>query len=88
MPAKCDKLGLDVERDAVQRHPARDADADGGDLVLVAAALVRPPHPDADAVLAPLAADVEGRQRPDQPFLERGDIGRTSGVRRLRSSIA
>ena len=36
-------------------------------------ALVRAPHPDADAVVAPLAAHLEGRERADDPFLERGD---------------
>ena len=69
------QVRLDVERDAVQRHPLAHADADGGDLVLVAVALVRPAHPDADAVVAPLAAHVEGRKRADDPFLQRGDEG-------------
>ena len=36
-------------------------------------ALVRPAHPDADAVLAPLAAHVEGGERADDPFLQRRD---------------
>ena len=36
-------------------------------------ALVGPPNPDADPVLAPLAGDVERRQGADDPFLERGD---------------
>ena len=57
----------------MQRHPALDADADRGDLVLVAVALVRPPHPHADAVAAPLAAHVESGERADDPFLEGGD---------------
>ena len=65
------QLRLDVDGDAVQRDPALHADADRGDLVLVAVALVGPPHPDADAVVAPLAVDVEGRERADDPFLER-----------------
>ncbi len=73
MPEKCDKLRLDVERKSVQRHPALDADADGRDLVLESVALVRPPHPHADAVVAPLAAHVEGGQRADDPFLDGGD---------------
>ena len=41
--------------------------------ILSSAALVGPAHPDADLVLAPLAADREGRERGDQPALERGD---------------
>ena len=67
------QVRLDVERKAVQRHPALDADADGGDLVLVSLALVRPPHPHADAVVAPLAAHVESGERADDPFLDGGD---------------
>ena len=73
MPEKCESSGSTLMRDAVQRHPVLHADADGGDLVLEACALVRPPHPDADAVLAPLAAHVEGGKRADDPFLQRGD---------------
>src|SRR3990172_11021147 len=30
------EIRIDVERDAVKRHPASDADADGGDLVRAA----------------------------------------------------
>jgi len=67
------EVGIDVDRQAVQRHPLLHTDADGGDLVLVAVALVGPAHPDADAVFAPLAAHVEGGQRADDPFLQRGD---------------
>ncbi len=70
---KMREVRLHIERHAVQRDPLRHADADGGDLVLEAFAFVRPAHPDADAVLAPLAAHVEGGQRPDDPFLQRGD---------------
>ena len=75
MAWKCVELRLDIDRDAVERHPAPQPDADGGDLVLKAGALVRPRDPDADAVLAPFAANIEGRQRPDDPFLEARDIG-------------
>ena len=56
-----------------RRHPALQPDADRRDLVLAAGALVRPAHPDADPVLAPLAAHVERRQRADDPFLQRRD---------------
>ncbi len=71
---KMREVGIDVERHAVQRDPMRDADADGGDLVLVAFAFFRPAHPDADAVLAPLAAHVEAAKRADDPFLQRGHV--------------
>ena len=67
------KLRLDIEREAVQRHPALDANADGRDLVLESVALVRPPHPYPDAVVAPLAAHIEGGQRADDPFFDGGD---------------
>src|SRR5207253_9945524 len=53
------EIAVDVERDPVQRHPALDPDADGRDLVLVLGAFVLPLHPHADAIFAPLAADVE-----------------------------
>ena len=69
------QVGLDIDRDAVERHPAPQPHADGGDLVLTVRALVRPAHPDADPVLAPFAAHVEGRQCPDDPLLEAGHIG-------------
>src|ERR1700739_2300942 len=69
------QLRLNIERDAVERHPALQPDANGRDLVLEAVTLVRPLHPDADAVLAPLAADVEGEEGADDPFLEACDIG-------------
>src|SRR5271169_1795365 len=69
------QVGIDVDRDALKRHPAPQPHADGGDLVLEAVALVRPGHPDADAVLTPLPPDIEGRERPDDPLLEACDIG-------------
>ena len=46
------EIGRDVERNAVEGHPARDPDADRRDLVLAARALVGPPHPDADPARA------------------------------------
>src|SRR5580704_9662671 len=67
------KLRLDVERKAVQRHPALDADADGRDLVLASVTLVRPPYPHPDAVVTPFAAHVESGERADEPFLDGGD---------------
>src|ERR1700704_3408862 len=69
------KVGLHIDGDAVERHPAPQPHTDGGDLVFAPKTLVRPVHPDADAVLAALAPHVEGRQRPDDPFLEAADIG-------------
>src|SRR3981081_779926 len=69
------EVRLDVDGDAVERDPAPQPYADGGDLVFEAWALVRPADPDADAILAPLAAHVEGGQRPDDPFLETSHIG-------------
>src|SRR4029077_16069621 len=56
---------------AVQADPALEPDADRRDLVLVTGAALRPRHPHADALLAPLAADVEAAERADQPFLQR-----------------
>src|SRR5262249_62183900 len=66
------EIAVDIERHAVQRDPAFDPDADGRDLVLAGGALVRAPHPDPDAVCAPLARNVEARQGADDPFLQRG----------------
>ena len=68
----------------MERDPAPQPDADRGDLVLMAGALVRPPDPDADAILAALAAHVEGRQRPDDPFLEARHIGPHVGLPSLQ----
>src|SRR5215467_583879 len=70
--AEMGEVGIDIEADAVQAYPALHPDADGGDLVLAALALVGAAHPDADAVLPALPADVEGRERADQPFLQVG----------------
>src|SRR5215475_15827128 len=67
------EIAVDIERDAVQRHPAFDPDADGRDLVFVGATLLRTPYPDADAVLAPLAHDTDVSQCADDPFLQGGD---------------
>ena len=61
----------------MQRHPVPHAHADGGDFILENIAhsltLIRAPHPDADAVVAPFAADIEGGQRIDDPLLDGGD---------------
>src|ERR1700760_2331297 len=71
--AEMRQLRLYVQRDAVQRHPLLHADADGRDLVLVALAPLGAAYPDADPVLAPLAAHIEAGECADDPFLERGD---------------
>src|SRR5947207_247899 len=63
------KVGRDVQRDAVERHPVANANADGGDLVLASAAR----HPDADAVRSALALHAEFRKRTDQPFFQIAD---------------
>ena len=62
MPEKCDRSGSTLSAMPCRLTQRLQPDADGGDLVLAAGALVGPAHPDADAVLAPLAAHVEGRR--------------------------
>ncbi len=76
--AEMRQVGFDIERNAMEGHPAAHAHADGRDLVLghpagKAARLVRPLDPDADAALAALALDVEILQRGDDPALQAGD---------------
>src|SRR5471032_2649226 len=73
------EVRIDVDRQPMQVHPVRYANADGGDLVLETVAFLRPAHPDADAILTPFAAHVETAKRPDNPFLETDD--KTSHVR-------
>src|SRR4030081_2241510 len=46
------EIGLHIDGDAVERHPAPQPHAEGGDLVFEAGALVRLADPDADAGLA------------------------------------
>src|SRR5215470_20176195 len=65
------EVAVDVDCDAMQRHPALDPDADRRDLVL--APQLRAAHPDADAVVAPLAGHGEGGEGTDDPFFQRGD---------------
>ncbi len=52
-----------------------EPDADRRDLVLKPGALVRPGHPNADAVFATLAAHIESGERSDNPLLKASDIG-------------
>ena len=71
------QIGLDVDREAVERHPVADAHADGGDLVLARSAvgqsrLVGTDHPDTDPAGAPLGRDAEAGEGADGPFLEVG----------------
>src|SRR3974390_91266 len=66
------KVGIDIERHAMQRHPLLHADTNGGDLVLMSLAFVGPAYPDADAIFAPLAAYIESGERADNPFFQRG----------------
>src|SRR4029077_724482 len=78
------QLRLDIDGDAVEGDPALQPDTDRGDLVLVTGALVRPPDPDSDPVLTPLAPDVEGCEGPDDPFLEARDKGADVGTPALQ----
>ena len=64
----------------MERHPLAQADADRRDLVLrdrpvKTARLVRPLDPDPDAIFPLEAAQVEARERGDDPGFERGDEG-------------
>src|SRR3546814_4190535 len=61
------EIRLEVDGDAVEGDPAPDANADGGDLVLAAAASR---DPDADPAVSPFAPDVEAGKRLDHPFLQ------------------
>src|SRR5919204_3065733 len=64
------EIAIHIECDAVQRDPALYANADGGDLVLASCAFVRASHPHADAIMPPLAAYAQARERANDPFLE------------------
>src|SRR5690348_7537594 len=72
---KMTEIRLDIDGDAVERHPPLQSHADRGDLVLIALTLVRSLDPDTDPILAPFAANVEGGKGADDPFLESRDIG-------------
>lgn len=67
------QVRLIIEREAVQHHPVLHANADRGDLVLEALALVRPPYPNADSVFAALALHIEYGKGADDPFLDSND---------------
>src|SRR5262245_18456844 len=69
------EIRLDIDRDTVEGHPALQPDPDRRDLVLESRSLIGPLDPNSNAVLAALAADVEGGEGADNPLLQRGDIG-------------
>src|SRR5262249_23702315 len=63
------EIWRDVERDAVIGHPARDADADGSDLVFAAPA----DAPNTDASVSALALPTELGKGVDDPAFEIAD---------------
>src|SRR5262249_46561239 len=71
--AEVSEVRIDVEREAMQRHPAFHANADRTDLVLMANPLFRAFDPHADAILPTPRADIQLGKRANDPFLERGD---------------
>ena len=73
MPEKCDRSGatLSAKPCSVTQRCTRMPIA--AILSSGACALVRAPHPYADAVIAPLAAHPESCERADDPFFERRD---------------
>ena len=73
MPEKCDRSGATLSANpwnVTQRCTRMPMAA-----ILSSAPwpLLRPAHPHADAIVAALAAHVEGRKRADDPFLDGGD---------------
>ena len=69
------EVGLDVDRQAVERHPVADSDADGRDLVFARRAIgqglfVGPDNPDADTASPALCGHVEAGKGSNGPFLE------------------
>src|SRR4029450_14106932 len=67
------KVRVDVERDAVQRHPLLHANSDSGNLVFAPFALFGSPYPDPNAVVPSLAVYIECGKRADDPFLQGGN---------------
>src|SRR5258708_9090463 len=68
------KFRFHIDGYAVERHPALEPHADRGGLGLEARTLVRPLHPDPDAILAPLTPHVQGGERPDNPSFQARNI--------------
>src|SRR3569623_2571603 len=65
------QIRLDVQADAVERHPAAQFRPEGRDLVLADGGSGRLAlDPDADAALAPRAVDIEFAERADDPGLQ------------------
>src|SRR5262249_29621084 len=62
------RIEIDVERIAVRRHPARDVDADRGDLPR------RAGEPDPGEPVDALTGELERRDRLDERFLEVPDV--------------
>ena len=86
------EIRVHVDRDAVVADPALEPDADGRDLVfghraVGALVFLGTLHPHPHPVIASLALYIEAGERPDDPALEDATKARTSGRRRLRSSI-
>src|SRR5262249_31573109 len=79
------QVGVNVERDAVPTHPARDAYADRGDLRLDGVGLG---DPDADAAIAALAVNAEPGEGANEPFFqpvhEAANISWRDGPMRMR----
>ena len=66
------QVGRNIERKAVERHPAPDTNADRADLCL---ASVRVVGPDADPAVGAARLDSQIGKRVDNPALERRDKG-------------
>ena len=62
-PTEMREVGSDVDRKAVQRHPALDSDSEGGDFRLARPA----PDPDADAARRAMRVDAEIGEAGDDP---------------------
>ncbi len=75
MPEKCDSSGSTLSAMPCSVTHLRTRMPMAAILSSKPSPLSGPPHPDADAVVAPLAAHVEGGERADDPFLQRGDEG-------------
>jgi hypothetical protein len=58
----------------VKGHPTPQPHPDRGDLVFETGPLVGAIDPDPDAILAPFAAHIEGRERADDPGFKAGHI--------------
>ena len=73
MPRKVREIGVDIERHAVERDPLLHANANRGDLVLVAAPFSGRATQTPMRSSRRLAAHIESRECSYDPFLERDD---------------